>query len=275
LRGGNQVKRDLCTEVLQCPRDARKLVGNIVDKKFEEVVWTPEMVARYWAFVADKSENYFTYQVSDSIIARFRNELKSCEAVADYGAGPGYLVESLLAINKRCAAIEFSQSGVDALKRKFEGHRSFLGAWPINQTESLLAKFEAVFLTEVVEHLYDAELAKCLGTIRNILAPRGFLLLTTPNDEDRSLQFIMSPETGHVFHRWQHVRSWTADSLSCTIGANGFNVVHVEAMDFATHLSAFRRSDSLPLRLTRSAFRRARILAGFKAPNLCLVARKA
>jgi 2-polyprenyl-3-methyl-5-hydroxy-6-metoxy-1,4-benzoquinol methylase len=246
-----------------------------MDKQFEEVVWAPDMIARYWAFVADKPENYFTYQVSDSIIARFRNELKSCETVADYGAGPGYLVESLLAINKRCAAIEFSQSGVDALTQKFEGHRSFLGAWPINQTKSLLAKFDAVFLTEVVEHLYDADLAECLDTIRNILAPRGFLLLTTPNDEDRSQQFIMSPETGRVFHRWQHVRSWTIDSLSRTIGANGFEVVHAETTDFAIHLSAFRRRDSLPLRLARSAFRRARILAGFKAPNLCLVARKA
>lgn len=245
-----------------------------MDKKLEEVVWTTDMVARYWAFEARGPENYFTYQVSDSVIARFRNELRNCESVADYGAGPGYLVESLLAINKRCAAIEFSQSGVDALTQKFKGHRSFLGAWPINQTKSLLEKFDAVFLTEVVEHLYDADLVECLRTIRNILAPGGFLLLSTPNDEDRSLQFIMSPETGRVFHRWQHVRSWTIDSLSRAIGTNGFDVVHVEAIDFATHLSAFRRSDSLPLRLARSAFRKARILAGFKAPNLCLVARK-
>ena len=274
MRGGNQVELDSCIEILQCQCYAREHLKNIVDKKFEEVVWTPEMIACYWAFVADKPDNYFTYQVSDSIIARFRNELKRCETVADYGAGPGYLLESLLAFNKHCAAFEFSQSGVDALKQKFEGRRRFLGAWTINQTKSLQAKFDAVFLTEVVEHLYDAELAECFGTIRDILAPRGFLLLTTPNDEDRSLQFIMSPETGRVFHRWQHVRSWTADSLSRTIEANGFSVVHVEAMDFATHLSAFRRSDSLPQRLARSAFRRARILAGFKAPNLCLVARK-
>lgn len=232
------------------------------------------MIARYWAFTAEKPDNYFSFQVSESVVAQFRDKLKNCETVADYGAGPGYLVESLLAIGKPCAAIEFSQFGADALKKKLDGHRHFLGAWTIDQAKSLPTKFDAVFLTEVVEHLYDADLTECLSAIRNILTPNGLLLLTTPNDEDLSLQFIMSPETGRVFHRWQHVRSWTADSLSRTVRQNGFDVVHAEAIDFATHLSAFRRNNSLLMRVARSMYRRVRLMAGFKAPNLYLVARK-
>ena len=39
-------------------------------------------------------------------------------------------------------------------------------------------------------------------------------MVTTPNNEDLSKSLICNPIDGSLFHRWQHVRSWSKESLT-------------------------------------------------------------
>jgi len=90
-----------------------------------------------------------------------------------------------------------------------------------------------------------------LSDVHALLRPGGVLIVTTPNDEDRSKQFICSPESGRLFHRVQHVRSWDRISLASSLAGHGFQIIEIAAIDFGAHIAAHKRSLGLLYRLSR------------------------
>jgi hypothetical protein len=62
-----------------------------------------------------------------------------------------------------------------------------------------------------------------LGEIRRILKPgTGYLFVTTPNNENLEASTVFCPECGAVFHRYQHLRSFTIESLEELMRSHGF-----------------------------------------------------
>jgi len=250
-----------------------------IDESFgdncQELVWTPQMIARFWNFESRRPQNFFTYQVGAALIHYFRRYLNSASRIVDYGAGPGFLVEDLIASGHQCAAIEFAPDAVRLLSTKLAGKPNFLGAYHIDEISAMDGRFDLAFVIEVVEHLYDNDLDTCLHAVRRLLARGGLLIVTTPNDEDRSQSFIMSPETGKVFHRWQHVRSWSAATLQREICRRGFECVEIRETDLGASIKAGRRSFPWPVRLARASLKRLySLLRPETAPHLYMVARK-
>jgi 2-polyprenyl-3-methyl-5-hydroxy-6-metoxy-1,4-benzoquinol methylase len=242
---------------------------------YQELVWTPPMIARFWNFESRRPQNFFTYQVGAALIQYFRRYLNSASRIVDYGAGPGFLVEDLIAAGHQCAAIEFAPDAVGLLSTKLAGKPKFLGAYHVDEISAMDGRFDLAFVIEVVEHLYDNDLDTCLDAVRRLLAPGGLLIVTTPNEEDRAHSFIMNPETGRVFHRWQHVRSWSAATLQREICRRGFDCVEIGATDLGASIKAVRRSFPWPVRLGRAALKRLyRLLRRETAPHLYMVARK-
>lgn len=237
--------------------------------QLREVVWTPEMIARFWGHMGTQHEDYFTFQVGRSLIRHFRKHLKPSARILDYGAGPGFLIDDLLRHGYSCGAVEISDDAVTQLNRRFASHPKFLGAHTVE--EAARGQFDAIFLIEVIEHLYDDALAVCVANARQFLAPGGVLILTTPNDEDRGKSMIVSPETGRLFHRMQHVRSWTADTLSAKLRTHDLLPVEIGVTDFGAAVTALQRTHGLSFRLARSAAKR---LLGWsrKPPHLYAVA---
>src|SRR4051794_15573867 len=250
-----------------------------IDKPFgdncEELIWTPQMIARFWNFESRRPQNFFTYQVGAALIHYFRQHIKSASRIVDYGAGPGFLVEDIIASGYQCAAIEFAPDAVQSLSSKLAGNSRFLGAYHIDEISGLDGRFDLAFVIEVVEHLYDDDLDVCLNAVCRLLARGGLLIVTTPNNEDRSQSFIMNPETGKVFHRWQHVRSWSAATLQREICRRGFECVEIGTTDLGASIKAARRNFPWPVRLVRSVLKRLYLLLRpERAPHLYMVARK-
>jgi len=133
-----------------------------------ELVWTPEMVRRFWAYESKHPENFFSYQVSSVLVRRFRKHLSG--EIVDYGAGGGHLLEDLLSCGFHCAAVESSANELNLL---FAGNPLFLGARSFSDLAGWQGKFTTAFLVEVVEHLYDKELMECLSSIHALLKPGG------------------------------------------------------------------------------------------------------
>ena len=227
------------------------------------------MVARFWDFARTRPETFFSYQVGAVVARKFRKHFSGRDII-DYGAGNGFLVEDLLEIGMRCGAVEFGSRAVEELNDRFERHPRFLGVRPHDGLDDFRGKFSGAFLVEVVEHLYDSELATALSTARELLKPGGILIVTTPNEEDRSMSFICSPESGLLFHKFQHVRSWSAASLRATLENHGFSCAEVAATDFGASPLAMRRNTSLPRRIATAA---AKFLLR-RQPHLYAVARK-
>jgi SAM-dependent methyltransferase len=87
--------------------------------------------------------------------------------------------------------------------------------------------FDLVFATEVIEHLDDGELDGLLAECRRLLKPGGFVLFTTPNNEDYDASKMMCPDCGCIFHKWQHVRVWTPSTLKAYVEPHGFATTYL------------------------------------------------
>jgi|NGEPerStandDraft_6_1074524.scaffolds.fasta_scaffold12785_3 2-polyprenyl-3-methyl-5-hydroxy-6-metoxy-1,4-benzoquinol methylase len=220
--------------------------------QLKELIWTREMVTRFWNFERTRPENFFSFQVGAVVARKFRKYFLSDADIVDYGAGTGFLVEDLLASGIRCGAVEFGNDAVAELNGQFRDHPLFLGAQSFEALDAWREKFDGVFLVEVIEHLYDNELSTALVCIRDLLKPGGVLIVTTPNEEDRSKNFICSPESGLLFHHFQHVRSWSAASLRAALESHGYSCIETGTADFTASTLALRRTTPLPKRILRS-----------------------
>jgi len=71
------------------------------------------------------------------------------------------------------------------------------------------ASFDAVVLSEVLEHLDDETIRLTLPEIARVLRPGGVLLGTVPADENLDEQRVVCPDCGRRFHRWGHEQSFS------------------------------------------------------------------
>ena len=185
--------------------------------------WTPSEVTRFWDFISQTQPGaYFSDRVGSNIAWNFRREIASADRVLDYGCGSGRFLEEILAFPCTAAGYDTSPKSRE-ITRSRVGHQSqFLGVLGTDDISDHSGTFDLAFCLEVVEHLYDDQLDAALAEVYSLLRTGGRFVVTTPNDEDLSENWICNPTTGTVFHRWQHVRSWTAQSLSERLSDAGF-----------------------------------------------------
>lgn len=137
-------------------------------------------------------------------------------AVLDVGVGDGTF-ERIAA--SRGAAVHVLDPDARAIERARErlglGDRARVGVgqaipWPDGA-------FDAVVVSEVLEHLDDATLAATLAEIARVLKPGGTLLGTVPADEALAEQQVVCPDCGRRFHRWGHEQSFAPDRLAAIL----------------------------------------------------------
>lgn len=234
----------------------------------QELVWSPEMVHRFWAYEQTRPENFFSYQVGRVLVRRFRKHLTG--RVLDYGCGLGFLIEDMLNAGISCGGVEFTTDFATRLNTSFDNRQGFLGVRVPGNFSEWRGTFDAIFLVEVVEHLYDEDLRKTLTSIHGLLRPGGVLIVTTPNNENRSANFLCSPESGRLFHRFQHVRSWSRESLTSFVMEHDLKVTEIGETDFSAHVLALGRTQPFFYRLLRGIVRKFNI----ETPHLYAVAVK-
>jgi 2-polyprenyl-3-methyl-5-hydroxy-6-metoxy-1,4-benzoquinol methylase len=193
--------------------------------------WDDETLSRFWAYHSQFPENYFSRQKGRDVVAYARSKLPAGGTVLDYGCGPGHLLPHLLDAG-------FVVQGADITRETMgsavtlDGRKGFLGFATIDELLSAPQRFDAVFLLEVVEHLDDHWLETTLKQARTLLKNNGFLVVTTPNEEVLEDSMVYCPVSNLVFHRWQHMRSWSSITLADCLSEHGFRDVHIETRTF-------------------------------------------
>jgi len=205
-----------------------------------EIDWTPDQVARFWDYQSKRpsaGDNYFStgsgIPVAKRTLARVARSASS--RILDFGCGTGHFLAQIASLRPdlQLYGVDFSSESIQAAKETCAllepppDLRVMTGAstsWP-NQT------FDAVYSLEVVEHLSTPLLDAMVTEIRRLLKPGGHLVVTTPNDEDLEQLHTCCPNCQSTFHIWQHVRSWSPESLNEYMTTFGFVLVSARATE--------------------------------------------
>lgn len=196
-----------------------------------EANWTRDRVRRFWAYLSNSPQAgraYFSSHSGDAIIAFAERyvPLTGCR-VLDYGCGPGFLLERLLRRGIRAEGLEFSPESADQVHKRCGDHPLFGGITLAPGVPSPIEdqSVDVAFLVEVIEHLPREQLVQTLEEVRRVLRVGGFLVATTPHNEDLEILKTICPDCGCIFHPWQHVNSFSREDLRALLGGYGMEEI--------------------------------------------------
>lgn len=195
------------------------------------LVWNNVLVRKFWDHHSGRPEQYFGEQFGRNIVLRTKNFFPG-GTILDYGCGSGGLIGPLLETGGRVTGADISQTSIAEVNRRFSGNPNFVKATPPRKLIATKEKFSTVVLSEVVEHLEDAELQEVFTEIKALISRGGVLIVTTPNNEILQESLVYCPNCDVEFHRWQHVRTWSAKTLSAYMNSVGFATITVLETNF-------------------------------------------
>ncbi|MDH3654057.1 MAG: class I SAM-dependent methyltransferase [Myxococcales bacterium] len=201
--------------------------------RYRALAWTDEHVRRFWEYESQFPENYFSYGYRDRLVPRLRGMLTGKKRVLDFGCGGGFLIPALSRVAGEVYGVDFSPTSIELTRERSASISNFRGAYSPIEALDMGLKFDGILAVEVIEHLSDEQLAGTMDIIKRMLEPGGVIVFTTPNDEDLSASRLYCPNCDHVFHRWQHVRSWDVKTLRAFLEDHGFRDVKTWTTDFS------------------------------------------
>lgn len=235
--------------------------------EYKLLEWTDEKVQRYWNYISQFPEHYFTHQVGGNLAKFIKKYTKENDTLLDYGSGPGFLIKHLLGRKIEVSALEFSTESLQRIKNSYEGQKDFMGAYSIEELDKKNIRFNVITLIEVIEHLDNHYLELTFNNIHRLLEPGGYLVITTPNNEDLSKSYICCPETNELFHRWQHVRSWNTETLGVFLKKMGFTIHVIKGTNF--NKSRLSEKIHWPVQVSKELIRGKSVVKD--QPHLCCV----
>lgn len=132
--------------------------------------------------------------------------------VLDVGVGSGVFEEVATAMGLQVYALDPSERSIASLRERLAmGERAQVGysqSMPFPD-----GHFDAVVMSEVMEHLPDDVLAKTVEEIHRVLVPGGVLLGTVPARDEIERHTVFCLHCGERFHRWGHVRAFDEASM--------------------------------------------------------------
>ena len=236
-----------------------------------EIEWTTEKSKRLWEYYGSNpryAKQFFGYMAGRLVAKMMFAEIQppAQASLLDFSCGPGDVIAACLermCDTQEIHATDFSDTYVRGVADRFKSERRFKGAI---LTESFPcpypdASFDVVIATEVIEHLLDHELENMVAECRRLLRPGGRVFFTTPNDEDYDASKVYCPDCGCIYHRWQHVRTWTDVTLREHMDRLGFTTCLVKPVAWLNW-----RGKLLSLLVNRRIIKNGLVYIGEKAP---------
>ena len=195
-----------------------------------QIHWTHELVKKFWdGFSQTRLREFsFSRQAGRSLLIAIDHLLPRNGQILDFGAGDGDLIRFLCEKGLFAAAYEPSENRALKLTKNLEKCTGFLGTVGTSTDKT----FDLVLIVEVIEHILDDDLDNCLNRLKTLVRTGGLIIVTTPNNEDLDLGMAYCPLSNTLFHRWQHVRSFTHESLVELLSVYGFEEIATHRIEF-------------------------------------------
>lgn len=206
----------------------------------QRVDWDRPLVNRFWNGVSSTrlEEISFAKQAGNKLVEAIAEYLPPGTRCLDFGAGSGALVRILLEKGCLVAAYEPAvERQAQLMESDIARHPNFLGI----ASGDFRQKFDVVLVVEVIEHVLDSEMDGVIEQIKGFIRPGGLLIATTPNQEDLDLSSAYCPICGSFFHRWQHVRAFSAETLGALLAGKGFEQLRDHRVDFSTAAEIYEK----------------------------------
>jgi SAM-dependent methyltransferase len=155
-------------------------------------------------------------------------------AVLNIGVGNGYLEELILNGGGIAYSVDPDERALVRLTEK--GVKCHVGR--IEQLPIADNTLDFVVVSEVLEHLDDAERGKGLAEIRRVLKRGGFIIGTVPYRETLEQNVTICPHCGEVFHRWGHKKAFELADIRKELSPH----FHVERVTRTAFVSLSRGS---------------------------------
>lgn len=220
---------------------------NLMTKIITEGDWRQEHVTRLWEWVASNpsmATAYFSYQVGEGIANFIRDAGYLHGPVLDYGCGKGFLIEQFAKKGLETYGVDASDAGIAQTHERLKKYKAKGEACKIENFKTPYPGdfFELISCVETFEHIPQDDVGTLLKELHRLIKPGGVVLITTPCEENLENEATYCPFCDVTFHRWQHFRSYTPQSLSDVVSAYGFKVIFSRGMDF----TVFQENQILP-----------------------------
>jgi 2-polyprenyl-3-methyl-5-hydroxy-6-metoxy-1,4-benzoquinol methylase len=188
----------------------------MVEMPHDQIKWDESKISFFWESYSSKDNPETRWMSKGSYAGIMQNTVRFLpkkyldekRTICDYGCGTGFFAEELAKQGHKVFGVE-QKNIVEILKLE---QTTFTPVSDLNTIPD--GTLDLIFCLEVIEHLLESELQSALSTWERKLKPGGFLVLSTPNDEDLAKSSIICPNCRTEFHKIQHVRSWQVESIS-------------------------------------------------------------
>jgi SAM-dependent methyltransferase len=220
------------------------------------IAWTPASIARFWNLYESTGGMdlwHFSKQRGAALMRYVANQVDIMEPILDLGSGSGHLIGLLLRKNLQCFAADVSSKGLEITAARFSGQSGFLGARFMDSNGKIPfndASIGTVFLLETIEHLLPDALEALLAEIPRVLSKDGYLIITTPWNEDLRAGCVECAQCGCMFHKTQHLRKNNEASVTATVEKAGLQIVSCEAALLLPDFGVWLHAQMTPSRIS-------------------------
>lgn len=192
-----------------------------MDQQKQDVIWehfqeeSPEVFEGSWG-----RQNFLV------------NQLQPGSRLLNIGVGTGILEEIALGRGHEVFCLDPVQASIERIRERLNlGEHAQVGyAEKMPFADDF---FDAVTISEVIEHLSPETIHAALSEIRRVLKQGGRIIGTVPAREKLVNNTVVCPHCGERFHRWGHQQSFTSTSMTALM-AQYFQVDQVIERAFVT-----------------------------------------
>lgn len=178
-----------------------------------------------WTTTADRNRLYKdpTTPARKAKLAQALAGLPKDGRVLDFGCGRGEFTEFLASKGYRAVGADLSPEAIRFNQRDFPNIE-----WSTIEADKptpfATASFDAIWCSEVVEHVYDVN--GIFAEFSRLLKPGGLLVVTTPyHGWLKNLLVVTLGFDSHFDIEGQHIRFWTKKSFGKIAGKHGLSPI--------------------------------------------------